>query len=213
MTENAEEFCLTTQETKTKLEKAEFFPTEKDVVFSLLECPLVTLPGGRWIEPCAGTGRIMSAVNEVRDDVTWTVCELNPFFDEFIQPILRPQDLLLPYGDFVNRLWEQPVADVLIMNPPFSLTMQFVRAARLRARIVVCLQRQALFSSADRSPWLSKYCPDIRQLPWRPSFRPDGKVDNCDYSWFIWTDEGLEPRREGRVSMLPFPRSKQQAMF
>lgn len=204
---------MTAQDKKDAVEQGEFFPTPRDVVYALLESPLVDLPGGRWIEPCAGTGRIISAVNDVRDDVDWTICELNEMFKPNLQKILRLNDHLLPFGDFVHRRWDHQKADVLIMNPPFKLTMQFVQAAMKRARIVVMLQRQAWFGSNDRTPWLYKHSPDRHQLGWRPSFRPDGGVDNCDYNWYVWPEGSDAGRPWGKSSMLPRPTGGQLSLL
>jgi hypothetical protein len=193
----------------------EFFPTEREVVYSLLESDLLELPGGTWIEPCAGTGRIISAVNERRDDVSWVINEIDGRFGPYLAKVQRSRDLILPYGDFVTRAWpffESDKADVLIMNPPFTMTKAFVLAAMDRARYVVCLQRQGWFGTKIRAPWLRAHCPDTFDLPWRPSFRPDGKTDNCEYSWYVWHDGGHD-RREGRRAMLDNPRATQPDLF
>lgn len=202
---------------QTELE--EFYPTPREVILALLESDLVDLPGGKWIEPCAGTGRIISTVNEFYEGTLarrrdWIMCELQEEFDSYLRPLVRPsRDIILPYGDFVHREWILPKADVLIMNPPFSLTFQFVKAALERADWVVCLQRQGWFGTSGRSPWLAQHCPDSLQLPWRPSFRPDGSTDNCEYCWFVWPPGSLEGRREGRLAMLDRPNSGQQSLF
>jgi hypothetical protein len=197
-----------------EVEDDEFYPTDRDVVLSLIETNLIDLPGGVWIEPCAGTGRIISTVNDARSDIDWIMCELNSSFDPYLSRIVREgKDIIAPYGDFVHRKWPYPLADVLIMNPPFSLTFQFVKAALERARIVLCVQRQGWFGTKGRSPWLRVHCPDTFQLPWRPSFRPDNKTDNCEYCWFHWPEGSKEGRREGRIAMLDFPRSGQRSLF
>jgi len=196
------------------VEENEFYPTPRDAIISMLETDLIEIPGGTWIEPCAGTGRIVSTVNEFRGDINWIMCELNGEFDPQLSQLCRPgRDIIAPYGDFVHRSWPYPVADVLIMNPPFSLTFQFVLAALERARIVLCVQRQGWFGTKERSPWLQRHCPDSFQLPWRPSFRPDGKTDSCEYCWFHWPEGSAQGRREGRIAMLDFPRMGQQSLF
>lgn len=195
------------------VEENEFYPTSKKCIYALLQSPLVNLPGGTWIEPCAGTGNIISAVNDMRNDISWIACELNKTFKPYLKKVLTSQDTLLRFGDFVYRKWNKPKADVLIMNPPFTLTMQFVQAAMERARYVVCLQRQAWFGSVGRSDWLSNHCPDSHQLPFRPSFRPDGKTDNCDYTWYVWPDGSLSGRKCGVLSMLKRPTSAQVELF
>lgn len=195
-------------------EAEEFYPTPRDVILALLESNLVKLPGGLWLEPCAGTGRIVSTVNGYRGDVDWTICELQEQFDEFLQPLCRPGlDTIVPYGDFVHRDWHWLRARVLVMNPPFSLTHDFVKTGMERADWVVCLQRQGWFGTKQRSPWLAKHCPDIFQLPWRPSFRPDGSTDSCEYCWFVWPPGSDQGRREGRIAMLDRPEGGQLGLF
>jgi hypothetical protein len=210
-----------------QVEENEFYPTPRPVIESLLESDLVSLPGGIWIEPCAGTGRIISTVNDYVElrglnhgsrpgwpKIDWIICELNEGFAPFLTKLERKgRDTIIPYGDFVHRKWVWPRADVLIMNPPFSLTFDFVRAGLQRADYVVCLQRQGWFGTKERSPWLREHCPDSFQLPWRPSFRPDGSTDSCEYCWFIWPPGSDEGRREGRIAMLDKPAGGQQELF
>lgn len=198
---------------KKEVELDEFYPTEPEAIEALLECDQLYLPVGTWIDPCAGTGRIVTTVNQFRD-VNWIICELNDRFEQYLRPLVRDgRDTLLEYGDFVHRPWPYPKADVLIMNPPFSLTMQFVIAALKRANYVVCLQRKNWFGSQMRSSWLQEHCPDDYTLPWRPSFRPDGSTDNCEYSWFVWPPGSNKGRRAGKVAMLKGPRGGQLSMF
>ena len=64
-----------------------------------------------------------------------------------------------------------------------------------------------------RSTWLQQHCPDDYTLPWRPSFRNDGKTDNCEYSWFVWPPEAIRGRRSGKVSMLLEPTGGQLGLF
>jgi len=199
----------------------EFFPTPEWCVDTIILSDLLKLPGGRWIEPCAGTGNIIKAVNRLRDDVDWIVCELQEMFhDRFLRPLLRPgRDILLPPGDYVHREWPFPTADVLIMNPPFSLTMQFVEVSFVRAHHVLCLQRKGFFGTQSRAAWLAKYCPDDYSLWKRPSFRSDNSTDSTEYSWYYWPPDpfcrvGLNhrARRTGRIAMLEPPKYQQSLM-
>lgn len=204
---------MSAEDDKRDIEESEFYPTPRDVVYALFESPLVDLPGGLWIEPCAGTGRIISAVNEVRSDVRWNICEIQDVFKPHIEMEMGPMDNLLPFGDFVHRQWDYPKAEVLIMNPPFSLTMQFVLAGLERARYVVCLQRRGWLGSVSRSPWQHRHYPDTHHLSWRPSFRPDGKTDLHDYTWYIWPPGSLEGRLYGTSSLLLKPSANQIELF
>lgn len=184
----------------------EFYPTEPWVVEALLESPMLVLPGGLWIEPCAGTGSIVRAVNRLRSDVRWILCDIDEQFGPYLGTVTRPRsgDVLLPFGDFVTREWTQPIADVLIMNPPFSLTIPFLEAAFKRARKVVMLQRLNWYGTKERANWLRKHQPDIYGLPRRPSFTGDGSTDATEYAWFHFPVGGAE-RRKGMVAMLDMP--------
>jgi hypothetical protein len=188
---------------KTADTGSEFYPTEPWVVEALLESPLVALPGGRWIEPCAGTGSIVRASRASRRDVTWHMHEIDPHFTDHLIAVGDVGDRMV-IGDFVSYDWQHPIADVAIMNPPFTLTMQFVRACMERARTVVMLQRVGWFGTPTRAPWLREHCPDVYTLPKRPSFTPDGKTDMSEYAWFVWP-EGERERRVGVVAMLDMP--------
>jgi len=191
----------------------EFFPTEREVVHALLESDLLDLPGGIWIEPCAGTGRIIEATREVRDDVSFFVGEIDERFGPYLDRVLdKDLDHQEPFESWLESSWELPVADVAIFNAPFTLTMEFAILAMKRARTVVTLQRQAWFGSLERVPWFRDHCPDTYDLPWRPSFRPDGKKDNCEYSWYVW-HEGQHDRRSGLRAMLDSPASRQLKLF
>jgi hypothetical protein len=180
----------------------EFFETPPPSTEALIMSDLITLPPGRWIDPCAGRGSIVRTVNRIRTDVDWIIRELQPRFEPDLQQLVagRPRDVLLPCGDFVHMDWNFGMADVAILNPPFSLTMQFLEACFDRAHWIACLQRTNFFGSKGRAPWLRKYCPDIYSLPERPSFRADGSTDSIEYSWFVFPPR--HERRTGKVAML-----------
>jgi hypothetical protein len=198
---------------RKKVENNEFYPTDRRVVYSLMETDLIDLPGGWWIEPCAGTGRIVEAVNEGRDDVRWLMTEINEWFEPYLRRIRREQDCITEFEDFVTMDWPYGRASVAIFNPPFSLTLEFIKAAMDRADWVVCLQRQGWFGTKDRSPWLRAHCPDVLQLPFRPSFRPDGKTDSIEYAWFVFPPGCNDGRRSGKIGMLDRPKNGQVEMF
>lgn len=185
----------------TEVAAFEFYPTPRPAILSLLESPLIKLPGGTWLDPCAGTGRIPSTVNSYRGDVSWLLCEIDTRHEGALRQLARPSvDELLPFGDFVIRDWDSPIADVCIMNPPFSHAQKFVEAAFDRARWVVMLQRTNWIAPA-RAAWLRQHAPDVYALDARPSFTGDGKTDAAEYSWFVWPPNGRN-RRAGTCAML-----------
>jgi hypothetical protein len=56
-------------EKTSKRLKDDAYLTPPWCVHRLLEVDALGLPGGRWLEPAAGPGRIISSVNSMRDDV------------------------------------------------------------------------------------------------------------------------------------------------
>lgn len=186
----------------TEVAAYEFYPTPPSAILSLIESPLLSLPGGRWIDPCAGTGRIPTTVNGVRADVRWLLAEIDERHEPALAAVKRVE-AIEPFRDFVTAPWAHDFADVMIMNPPFSHALDFVRAGFERAAMVVMLQRLNWLAPA-RAAWLREHMPDTYVLSRRPSFTGDGSTDAAEYAWFVWPD-GLR-RSRGTVAMLSEPR-------
>jgi hypothetical protein len=163
----------------------------------------VTLPGGHWLEPCAGYGSIINRIEGQRTDVAWSACEMRAEHE----PRLREYGCrAIHIGDFLSiakaghtALW--PRFDVVITNPPYYFARQFVQACRPLARVVVMLLRVNILGGAKRQPWLSQDMPDLYVLPDRPSFKATGALDTdaTEYAWCVW--EGA-PRTRGYVQIL-----------
>ena len=185
---------------------AEFFETPAWCIESLISSDIISLPGGTWIEPCSGKGSINKTINKMRDDVDWVLAEIQEEFQPDLAKTVRiGRDKLLPACDYLSIDWQEPIAEVAIFNPPFSITMEFIETSFKRAKWVACLQRLNFFGSLTRAPWLRKYCPDIFSFPKRASFRPDGKTDSIEYGWMIFPPQ--RERREGRIAMLELTES------
>jgi hypothetical protein len=178
---------------------SDYYPTPAWCVRSLLS--EVALPGGSWLEPCAGDGAIIRAVREVRPDVRWTGWELR----EEAAPSLRR---LLPaprlhIGDFLASPKPRRRYSVALTNPPFSRATPFVEACLERADLVVMLLRLSFLSTRDRADFMRSHCPDVYVLAKRPSFT-GGPTDSADYAWFVWT---TARRGTGRIRVLTPPRT------
>jgi len=75
----------------------DFYETPAWCVHRLLEA-VPQLPGGAWLEPCAGKGAIIRAVNEVRKDpIHWTAVEIDPSHRDDLCP-LSPHVVERPTG-------------------------------------------------------------------------------------------------------------------
>ena len=173
------------------------FPTPESVTQRLLSH--VPLPGGFWLEPTAGEGAIIEAVNEVRSDVRWGAFELRP---ECKVPLER-LGVMVKIGDARALLAEEEEGwDVAILNPPFSLAMPIILGCLRVAKHVVALERLNFLETRKRAAFFRAHAPDVYVFPDRPSFTGDGHTDSTAYAWFVWP-EGGHNRSSGRVEVLP----------
>jgi hypothetical protein len=158
----------------------------------------VKLPGGWWFEPAVGTGAIVRAVNDMRQDVQWTIADI-------VDRLPNPENVPFGYepGACVfgttytaNGFGWDRGEDVVITNPPYSRALDFVKGAMKDGKIVVMLLRLNWLASKARNRFLLDNPPSVYVLPKRPCFTGDGKTDSCEYAWFVW---GLHDRPECRV--------------
>lgn len=180
----------------------EDYPTPAWCVDRLLDD--VYLPSGRWLEPCAGDGAIIKAVNARIPDVMWTAVDIRPPEVSTLERTIRIEALghfepgregrtyvgcdFFDVADSLRTLdgrrWP---FDVVFTNPPYTLASKFVEVCRTLAPIVVMLLRENYFESAKRNAILRQVMPEQNHvLPDRPSFR-GGSSDSCAYGWMIWT--------------------------
>lgn len=145
----------------------ELYSTPAVAVDSLIEV-ISFLPDDTFREPCYGLGAIFNKVPLPR---------MNKSFAELAFNI-----------DYLER--ELPQVDVIITNPPFSLTEEFIKKALSELKpngTFACLQRLNYLGSVKRVPfWEEVGFPDKTPIivP-RPRFN-NGKSDSCEYAWFIW---------------------------
>lgn len=177
-----------------KRNESDYYPTPAWCVHRLLE--KVNLPAGKWLEPCAGHGDIIAAVNETRSDVIWTANELRTDTEALLTPMAKTVRI----GDYIS--WENPGHyDVEITNPPFSIAMDVIRKSLEVADWVVMLLRLNYLGTTDRNEFFKTTMPDISVIPERPSF--DGKgTDSIEYAWFVWPPDGQRMRTRGFIQVL-----------
>lgn len=160
--------------------------------------------GGLWLEPSAGSGAIVKAVNaehEVggRPSPNWVCVEFRAEEAPHLQAIGNVGDVFVT--DFVG--WEDPVErgqlfDVAILNPPFSLAEPFIRKCTELAKVTCALLRLNFLGSQKRAAWLHDWTPDVYVLPRRPSFTGRG-TDATEYAWFVWDRRRKRSSGELRV--------------
>lgn len=190
--------------------EADDYPTPPWAVHRLLEDPIAkqTLPGGAWLEPGAGDGAIIRAVNEVRSDVIWTAYELRDATRPSLLDAVGPRGRVI-IDDYVDpkgegaALWvpaEVKPFKVALGNPPFWLAQPFIERSLMIAEMVMLLLRLNYVGSKKRHPFMRQYMPDAFVLPDRPPFRGEG-TDSIEYAWFGFTGR-TDPLTVGAWKML-----------
>jgi len=197
---------MTTQRLKRSEQSGgehEVYETPSWCVRRLLEA--VSLPAGRWLEPAAGSGAIIRAVNPVYlarrpPIISWTACDIRPETLEALT-LLSPQAYT---GDFLAEPTpERWTHDVAITNPPYSRTGEFIIAARAHAPVVAMLLPIQFYGSVGRGLLWHEHSPDaIWLLPDRPQF-VGGRSSSLEYGWWIWGPLRSEGPRLRRLRTTP----------
>lgn len=153
----------------------ELYPTPDKVVDALMGV-IEFRPSDLFLEPCKGTGAIIDKVPL-------------PFYQKIYAELSEGVDYLTTAF---------PPCDVIITNPPFSLTCEFLRKSFRELKpdgTIIYLQRVNFLGSIKRVPfWKEIGFPEKAPIiiP-RPRFVGGGS-DSCEYAWFIWD-------RGGRVDL------------
>ena len=165
------------------------YPTPKWCVDRLMEA--INLPGGRWIEPCAGEGNIIRSL----PDKDWTAVEL--------RESCRPYLLQLGVPTFIENYLEfkpDNIWDVAMTNPPYATAMDVLLKTLTLSKWCVFLLRLGFLASEKRNVFMRRKTPDIYILPNRPSYDGEG-TDASDYAWCVWNNFWRYPRK-GTVTIL-----------
>src|SRR5579862_1222072 len=188
------------------------YPTPQWAVHRLLD-RLEAEPGilrpGLWLEPCAGYGAIIRAVEShpaTRGRVLWSTCEIRPEVEPLLTSSLvkscSPPPMI---GDFLrlelDRLRE---CTIVLTNPPFALAEEFLLRCMAVAPLasVAFLLRSNFIGGEERCRWLRDHVPDSYALPNRPQFRGEGS-DSTEYAWMVWQPGAINRiRRRGYHEIL-----------
>lgn len=146
------------------------------------------LPAVIW-DPCAGTGVIGDVLGRVGRSVLSTDIE---DWTRLV-PHARPLDGIGDFLDDCEPFARSPAAGV-VMNPPFSHAVDFVRAALEVCDFVACFQRWAWFESEVRRPFFDGTPPTRllvcgnRATCWRFDQPADARRGgtSTSHGWFIW---------------------------
>jgi len=168
-----------------KRSPADFYATPAWPVHALLK--RLSLPAGLWLEPAAGDGAIINAVNSFPgsgafdpSDIRWTAHELR---EECKRKLYEAAGKLVVIGDFLAvrppqsvDTWVEGRADrgfyydVSISNYPFSIAMEMIEHNLKFATHVLSLLRLNFFGSEKRNAFFQHEMPDVYVVPDRISF-------------------------------------------
>lgn len=144
-----------------------------------------------WVEPGAGNGAIIRAVNARVSGVSWYAIEKR----EEERGNLVAANATPCIGDFLSDETRAPGFSprVVIGNPPFALAMEFIdRAMKVYPDASIAFVLRLNFAgSAGRARFMRDSKPSVYVLPNRPSFTPSGKTDSIEYAWFVWDQNQL----------------------
>lgn len=161
---------------------SDFFPTPAWCVDWLLRA--VHLPAGNWLEPSAGDGAIIRAVNARRDGVSWFAIEIREECRDALDNLTDGETMI---ADFPKTPWshEGPFYDVVIGNPPYTDAAAHIARALDCGRVVAFLLRLNFLGSQKRLDFWRRHPADVYVLSERPSFDGEG-TDATEYAWFVW---------------------------
>lgn len=154
----------------------DFYVTQAWCVHALLA--KLDLPGGRWLEPGAGDGAIVRAVQQVRDDIVFTTVELRDV------PIEQRPPCWWWTGDFLAVGIESQLNvnyAVAIGNPPYRFAREFIEQALRFSKIVCFLLRLDFLGSRKRHEFWKRNPADVYVLPDRPNFVMSIKCKACNW--------------------------------
>jgi hypothetical protein len=147
------------------------------------------------LEPSAGSAHIIRAFPRLR----WAAVELDPAHTDVLTR--QPNIISLSYAtDYLG--WCPPhYHRCCVMNPPYHLSLEFVRKARNEADYIWAFLKLSWLESESRHAFLTHNPPaDIFVIPQRVSSTGDGKSDNAPRAWYRW---GPRPEGPTRLHLLP----------
>lgn len=141
---------------------------------------------GPFMDPCCGSGAILNAIDGRGE--AW-----GRDIDPALVAQAKQRGRTLCVEDYLGaKRFPGGCDDTVVMNPPYRLAAEFVRAALGDAapgrKVCALLRLNFLGSSRSR---LDLVGPDsqlrsVHALSRRPSFSGDGRSDACEYAWFVW---------------------------
>lgn len=166
----------------------EVYPTPKSFVRSLLDFVTVR-PTDNFLEPCRGATRVIyDAVNLPEEQKFWAEISEG--------------------RDYLATDFGEATMDLIITNPPFSMTEEFIRKSLKELKpdgTLIYLQRVNYLGALKRRQFWTEvgYPNKFSVLMPRPKFVGKGG-DSTEYAWFVW-DHGDRFQKPQGLSFVDNP--------
>jgi hypothetical protein len=149
------------------------------------------------LEPSCGTGQLIRALPKLR----WHAVELNPELADAAGTVPNLDEILC--ADYLD--WTPPAPyRCCVMNPPYNLSLEFVRKARNEADYIWAFLKLSWLESETRHAFLTHNMPaDIFVIPQRVSSTGNGKSDNAPRAWYRWGPRSDQPTRLHLLPLVP----------
>jgi hypothetical protein len=163
-----------------------FYPTPKEVTKALLPyLPPIRVSGIIW-EPACGDLAITNVLNDAGYNVKST-------------------DLV--HGDDFFTTNPDEIIDMIITNPPFNLSQQFIEKSLNHTPNVAMLLKTQYWHASKRTKLFNDHPPAyILPLTWRPNFFGDKATGSptMDFAWTLWlaNDNDTKYRLLSKPSLL-----------
>jgi len=169
------------------------YPTPSWAIRRALEKMPFLPSSGSYLDPCAGSGHLLSVIKKFSPQATTAGIEIQNKYINSLESSIDEYQI----ADYL-KVSSKPKADVIFTNPPYRYALEFIKEAITQAPHTIMLLRINFLGSQKRHDFLKNHMPDMYVLPNRPSFT-DGGTDACEYAWFHFLPS---PRSKGKVIML-----------
>lgn len=133
------------------------------------------------LDPACGDGAILDVIREMYPGIACDGFEIDE--DRAVAAMAKGHGVVCL--DALGRESDWSNVDIAVMNPPFSLAIEFLRRAIKEVDTVAALLRLNFLGGQKRAEWHRCNPSDVYVLPRRPSFTGGG-TDATEYAWFVW---------------------------
>jgi len=158
--------------------------------------PSFLLQAERILEPNAGEGRIVNALDDFGYTGEIWAFEIQKRYQTHLEDSAAQH---VHMGDCFDLIDEYPGGGVLITNPAFPIAHQMLQAYWSLVDHIVLLQKIDFLGSTDRYAFISQHVPHTCLLPERPKFT-GSNTDQTYYAWYHW--ETAKPRTDNVLQIL-----------